>query len=256
MDTASRPTQLTAARYRECLDADFRRMREVAARDLNARVPSCPDWDVAELVQHTGMVFLHKVFGMQTGGEPEEWPPPGTKDEEPLALFDRAYAALNAEFDKRDPSEKTGTWYTPDQTVGFWIRRMAQETVIHRADAELALNEHLATIPDDLAIDGVDEVIIVFLSFITTTWAAEIPALNDCDGRAVRVETDGASWTLHLTPTGVTVDDANDHDAVVSGSPSDVLLWLWRRADDDTVVRQGDEALLTKLRDLLGGSTQ
>jgi hypothetical protein len=31
----------------------------------------------------------------------------------------------------RDPA---GSWYTPDQTVGFWIRRMAQETVIHRID--------------------------------------------------------------------------------------------------------------------------
>jgi hypothetical protein len=34
----------------------------------------------------------------------------------------------------RKPEDPAGSWYTPDQTVGFWIRRMAHETVIHRID--------------------------------------------------------------------------------------------------------------------------
>ena len=241
------------ARYRECLDADFTRMREVVARDLSARVPSCPDWDVAELVRHTASVYLHKTVGMEHNAEPDEWPPPGINDEEPLALFDRAYAGLIAEFDKRDPAEPTGTWYDGDQTVGFWIRRMAHETVIHRVDAELALKEPIATIPDDLAVDGIDEVLITFLNFASVKWHAEFPGLDSCDGRAVRISD---TWTLHLVPTGVTVDDAKDHDASVSGSPSAVLLWLWRRAGDDTVTMDGDPALVAKLRDLLFVATQ
>ena len=49
----------------------------------------------------------------------------------------------------------------------FWIRRMAQETVIHRVDAELALGEPFAPIPDDLALDGIDEVLERFLAFGT-----------------------------------------------------------------------------------------
>ena len=77
-----------------------------------------------------------------------------------LELLDRAYAALTSKFAARRPEEQAYTWYSPDQRVGFWIRRMAQETVIHRVDAELADGELLAAIPADLAADGIDELLI------------------------------------------------------------------------------------------------
>jgi len=68
-----------------------------------------------------------------------------------LELLDRAYAALTSKFAARRPEEQACTWYSHDQRVGFWIRRMAKETVIHRVDAELADGEPLAAIPADLA---------------------------------------------------------------------------------------------------------
>ena len=68
----------------------------------------------------------------------QSWPPPGLDDEAPLPLLARAYGELMAEFSQRAPTDPTPTWYDPDQTVAFWIRRMAQETVIHRIDAEQA----------------------------------------------------------------------------------------------------------------------
>jgi uncharacterized protein (TIGR03083 family) len=244
------------ARYRECLDTDFRRMREVAARDLTRRVPSCPDWDVAELVRHTSAVYLHKVMGMEGGAEPDEWPPPGINEEEPIALFDRAYAALGAQFDRRDPADATGTWYDPDQTVGFWIRRMAQETVIHRVDAELALGEPIAPIPDDLAVDGIDEVLVTFLSFASVKWASEFPGLDRTDGRSVRVEAGTAAWNVRLTPEGIVVGEANGADAGITGTPHEVLLWLWRRTDEDAVSTSGDVSLVSQLRELLFVATQ
>ncbi|TML25945.1 MAG: maleylpyruvate isomerase family protein, partial [Actinobacteria bacterium] len=143
-----------------CLDTDFTRFRQVVARDLTAPVPSCPGWTVDDLVRHVGLVYRHKVEAMRRGLPGEgEWPPAGVEGEETVALLDRGYAELTAEFAARKPDEPSGTWYEPEQTVGFWIRRMAQETVIHRVDAEQALGEPLAEIPDDLALDGVDEVL-------------------------------------------------------------------------------------------------
>lgn len=249
---------MQSERYLECLAADAARLRDVAARDLTKRVPSCPDWDVAELVRHTAAVYLHKVEGMRRGGEPDEWPPPGVNEEEPLRLFDRSYAELIAEFDKRDPSDATGTWYDGDQTVGFWIRRMAQETVIHRVDAELALGEPIAPIPADLAVDGVDEVLVRFLAYIFTKWASELTEqLKDADGRSVLVRADGSSWVVRAATTGVTAEPGDgDTGATVSGKPHDVLLWLWRRADNDAITVDGDTALVAQLRDLLGPATQ
>ena len=147
------------SRFLECLAADYGRTRAVVAGNLDRLVPSCPEWTVGDLVQHVGTVYLHKVATMRDGAVPAPWPPPGLNDEEPVALLDRAYAELMEEFGRRDPEEFSPTWYDPDQTVGFWIRRMAQETVIHRIDAELGADPPIAPIPDDLAIDGIDELL-------------------------------------------------------------------------------------------------
>jgi hypothetical protein len=40
---------------------------------------------------------------------------------------------------------------------------MAQETVIHRVDAELAAGAPVAVIPGDLAADGIDELLAAFV---------------------------------------------------------------------------------------------
>ena len=68
-----------------------------------------------------------------------------------LPLLERAYGELMAEFSQHAPTDPTPTWYDPDQTVAFWIRRMAQETVIHRIDAELGVREQVTPVAGDLA---------------------------------------------------------------------------------------------------------
>ena len=42
---------------------------------------------------------------------------------------------------------------------------MAQETVIHRIDAELGDGAPFAPVPDDLAIDGIDELLRIFVAY-------------------------------------------------------------------------------------------
>jgi uncharacterized protein (TIGR03083 family) len=247
--------------YLPHLAADAARLREVAARDLAAPVPSCPGWTVTDLVRHTAEAYLHKTECMRLGTRPADWAP-DLGAEEPLALFDRAYAALTAEFTARPPGSPAWTWYAPEQTVGFWVRRMAQETVIHRVDAELAAGENLAPIPDDLAVDGVDEVLEVFLGYASRTWPEDFGDLLDgCDGRtALRVTTEGRSWLARLAKDGIVIAEPDSPSAsaaaAVSGPPGPVLRWLWRRAGDEVVSLDGDPALVAKLRELLGAATQ
>src|ERR1700729_313240 len=82
------------SRFLACLEADYRRMREVAGGHLGARGPTCPDWTVADLTRHVSQVYLHKVECMRTGDEVEtDWPPAGLQDEEPVALLDRSSAS-------------------------------------------------------------------------------------------------------------------------------------------------------------------
>lgn len=242
--------------YLDCLEHDYRRLREVAAGAWSSPVPSCPGWTMADLVRHVAEVYLHKTEIMRTGAAPEPWPP-DLSGEDPMVALDRAYAGLVAELTARKPDEPAYTWFGPDQTVGFWVRRMAHETVIHRIDAELAAGAELASVPEALALDGIDEVLVCFLSFATHAWNEHFAEqLTGAGGQTVTVEAGANRWSVRLTPEGVDVTPGGgDAEARISGAPTDVLLWLWRRADEETVGRDGDPSVVAQLRALLGPAT-
>jgi uncharacterized protein (TIGR03083 family) len=256
---------MEASRYLQCLAADYGDLRDAAsAAELTANVPSCPGWTVADLVRHVAQVYLHKVTLMRTGEEPEEWPPPSLAAEAPLAALGRAYGALRAEFRTRGPGLSAPTWYDPDQTVAFWIRRMAQETVIHRIDAELAAGLPVTPLPADLAVDGVDEVLRRMLAYGSVAWPevfAEMVGdhLAPEGGQdAITVAAGTAAWTVRPSPRQVTVEDgAADHPRVrVEGPPGDLLRWLWGRAGDNAVRLTGDPAWAGYLRRMLAAVTR
>jgi uncharacterized protein (TIGR03083 family) len=251
------------ARYLDCLAADFARLRSVARIDQSAAVPTCPGWRVADLTGHVAEVYLHKAAAMRDGVEPQEWPPKQLALQEPLALLDRAYVELTHEFATREPSDQAGSWYTPDQTVGFWMRRMAQETVIHRIDAELATDQPLASIPDDLAVDGVDELLKVFVAFGVANWGRYFTEiLSASPGRTYLVRADAAAWRLRTGPGVFDVQDGpgdTPTDVSVSGASTDVLRWVWNREPTSApsgVSVRGAEDALGQLKRCIAAATQ
>ncbi|WP_214412236.1 maleylpyruvate isomerase N-terminal domain-containing protein [Sphaerisporangium fuscum] len=242
------------------LEDDFALLRAaVAEADPAARVPSCPDWTAADLADHVAKVYLHKTECIRLGAFPEEYPP-GVLDADPLVSLDRCHAALTGQFAAHSPADHAATWHEPDQTVGFWIRRMAQETVIHRVDAELVAGRPVSPIPADLAIDGIDEVLKLFLGYGSAHWKDDMGTLLDKpDERPLSVFTGHHAWRVVATPAGVEVSDAAsgfDADALISGEPGPLLLWLWNRADDDAVRLDGDRALLEQFHALRTAVTQ
>jgi uncharacterized protein (TIGR03083 family) len=239
-----------------CLETDFRRLRGVVSGALGDAVPSCPGWTGADLATHVGAVYLHKVECIRTGAQPDPWAPDLGPD--PLATLDEAYRKLSLEFAAHDPSDKAASWYEPDQTVGFWIRRMAQETVIHRIDAELAAGLAPLPAPADLAADGIDEVLVCFLAYGSVAYPDEVADLmTDGDGATVRLDTESGSWLVQLGPDVVTVERGSaDADAVIRGPEDAVLRWLWRRVGNAAVELDGNRAVVGKLHDLMGVATQ
>src|SRR5579863_1618421 len=223
------------SRYLECLSSDYTSLRDAAAAtDLTEPVPGCPGWTMGDLVSHVALVYLHRATGMRTGQIPEPWPPPGLDDEPLLPLLERAYGELIAEFSARRPTDPTPTWYDPDQTVAFWIRRMAQETVVHRIDAELAAGLPVTPVPDDLALDGVDEVLKRFLGYD----AEDLDQLEGGhlarDGQdTITVLAGQTAWTVRPSPREVVIGDgAGDNPRVmIAAAPDPMLRWLWGRAE-------------------------
>jgi uncharacterized protein (TIGR03083 family) len=219
----------------------------LAEADPAAAVPSCPDWTATDLDNHLATVYAHKVEVMRRGEWPKPWPPAGGVG----ALAD-GYTALVSAFAVREPSDTSVTWFEPDQTVGFWIRRMAQETAIHRVDAQLAAGLPVTPFAPDLAADGIDEV-LGWVVHGSVAWHEEFAAaLADADPRALRLTTEGHMWTVTANPDGVRVEHGwseADPATTISGTPDELYRWLWGRTDD--VVVDGDEALVPQFKALL-----
>ncbi|SDD03706.1 maleylpyruvate isomerase family mycothiol-dependent enzyme [Glycomyces harbinensis] len=230
----------------------------VLAAGPDAPVPSCPEWTAADLLDHVAETYDHKIQSMRlmrSPGEDFRIERPGG----PAEQFEGALADLTAEFDARGPDTLAYTWYGPDQTVGFWIRRMAHETVVHRADAELAAGREPGPVDDALALDGIDEMLTIMLEWGSRAYrdyAAD--ALKANDGLTVGLDAGSRSWTVRIHDGAVSVSDGIHADTRtdVHGSPGDVLLWLWRRLPVAALTAKGDAAKAAALYDLIAEFAQ
>ena len=239
--------------YLELLRTEAARLREVAALGLGAQVPSCPGWTVGDVVEHTAVVYLHKVACTRLGRPPEPWPPAEVEGREPRELFDEAVPELLTLFETSDPEDASHTWWDPDQSVGFWMRRMALETAVHRVDLELAYGVP-TPVDADLALDGIDELLVMMLA--GDEWA-EHGTAEPVDA-VIRVTSAGRSWTVALDAKAVSVDRSADGAVAVevTGDPSVLFLWLWGRSGAESLAMTGDEGAAAAFRRRLAEATQ
>ena len=238
---------------RERLAEEFA-LLAAAAREVSptAPVPDCPGWTAADLITHVTHVYLHKTESMRRGKSPEPWPP-DLSGEEPLAALDRAYAQLAQELATRPPEEPSPTWYEPDQSVGFWTRRMVHETIVHRIDAERSAGSTVSPVAADLAADNVDEALTTMLVYGYDGWPEDFAAVGRL-AEPVTIVVGDSSFTVRQTPEGVIVDDGRDAGATVSGEPVDVVSWLWGRGGAASV--RGNAQHAAQLRKFLQVATQ
>jgi uncharacterized protein (TIGR03083 family) len=238
-------TTLTAQRYFELIDADTERLVEMGERGLKEPVPSCAGWDVAEVVWHTAVVFEHKVRVMADNAWPDPWPPGDFDDKDELGFLREAKDDLFEEFSRHDIGEQTTT-FGSDSTIGFWARRMALEAAVHRYDAELAHSDP-TPVADDLALDGVDEVLQVMLA--GPWWSERVDTQYPVDA-VVAVRAADRAWSCDVRQRSVTVSDGADAAAAatVQGEPQHVFLWLWGRVPDSAVQTSGDASILAQFR--------
>ncbi|NHC14578.1 maleylpyruvate isomerase family mycothiol-dependent enzyme [Motilibacter deserti] len=252
----------SSARYLESLRQDAARIIELAPSGWDHPVTGCPGWDVRETVRHLGEVYRHKAASIRLGrraadSEYVAAPGPG---EDLAAWYSRSLLELLSVLLAAPPTAPVWSWWPQERTLGFWHRRMAQETLVHRVDLEQALGA-ASQIPADLALDGVDEVLAVFLPAFLTE-AGDVPGL--LPGTRARVDVrpanDGAAaWRVELEGTRVVVNRVAPDapaDASVTGSPGAVLLWLWGRLGPRSLSISGDRAQVDALRAALVAATQ
>ena len=261
---------LPAHRYLELIRIDGNLMADTAASlTLEVNVPTCPGWTVRDAVLHTAVVYLHKISCTRFGVSPDPWPPDSWPSEDaeadPVGFLRRCLGELLTELESRDPASPSATWWPPDQTVGFWCRRMALETAVHRVDVESAASA-ISAVDPDLALDGVDELIEMMLGgdwsdVEEDEWAGVDPEAGA--GRALDLVSGQRRW--RVTPYADRIDYAGVYGEPVSGSPpeatisgeaSDLFLWMWGRLPDSVLRVEGDAGLVQAVRDRLALATQ
>jgi uncharacterized protein (TIGR03083 family) len=240
--------------YLQALRDDGTALARAARQGLDPPVPACEGWTVADLVLHTGMVHRHKleIVRGRLAQPPSPWPPPAPARAELLGWYEQGLEELLTVLEATDPGTPVWTFYRPDRTVGFWYRRMAQETAVHRVDAESAHGDP-RPVPAALAADGVAELLEVFLA----RRAEGEPVGGRGETVHLHATDTGGQWQLRLLPAGVEVGQGHARgDAGAAGTASDLLLFLWGRAGADPLERAGDPALLPRVRELAAAATQ
>ena len=240
--------------YLQSLRDDGTALAAAARQGLDPPVPACEGWTVADLVLHTGMVHRHKleIVRGRLAQPPDPWPPPSPPRAELLGWYSHGLEELLTVLEATDPDTRVWTFHRPDQTAGFWRRRMAQETAVHRVDAESAHGGH-RPVPAALAADGVSELLEVFLA----PHAEGEPVGGRGESLHLHATDTEGEWRLRLLPAGVEVGQGHAQgDAGVAGSASDLLLFLWGRAGAAPLERSGDPALLPRVRELAAAATQ
>ena len=132
--------------------------------------------------------------------------------------------------------------------ASFWARRMAHETAVHRADAQIAVGREPDLAPV-LAADAIDE-------WLSGTDSATDPRADALPpGRVLHIHaTDAAlagsgEWTLRGEAAGISLEHGHGRgDVAVRGPAARLLLVLVRRLppDDPAVEIIGDGALFSR----------
>ncbi|MFI5967172.1 maleylpyruvate isomerase family mycothiol-dependent enzyme [Streptomyces asoensis] len=246
---------METAEFLSVLDREGRALAAAAAEaGPGAKVPTCPEWQVRDLLRHTGAVHRWAT-SFVARAEPSFRPfgdPPDLDGDALLAWFREGHERLVATLSAAPPDLECWHFLPAPSPLAFWARRQAHETAVHRVDAESACGRSPEEAARDLdpgfAADGVDELLRGFHGRAKSRVRTEVPRVL----RVRATDAAGAAWTVRLSAEPpVTERDGGgaepDADCEVSGPAALLYLSLWNRAPFPTVT--GDSATATLWRE-------
>lgn len=224
----------------------------VRGADPATPVPTCPGWTFRELFRHVGhgnrwaaQMVAARADQELDHGAVDGSHPPSDPDDATRWLYDSAQRLIDA-VEQAGP--ETPVWtFIGARPAHWWVRRRLHETVVHRADAELALGLD-CTLAPELAGDAIGE------------WLERVAAQAGGNDLALPLE-DGNTVHLHATDAGLgaagewtisadagQIKWAYGHSkatVALRGAATDLLLALTRRVPvaDTGIVLFGDAAM-------------
>jgi uncharacterized protein (TIGR03083 family) len=208
---------------------------------LDVPVPTCGDWGETDLLVHVARVYRRAATAVSERATAQvPWPARDDDGVDPLATLADALEELVHALSTNDPNAPAWNWSGVDQTAGFWARRMAHESAVHRYDAQRA--HGLAQPVDaDLAHDGFDELVDLIVPRVVQRDDARLPT-----AAIVFTATDDAGrWELRLDGKTVErVEALSDPDVTVGGTASALLLAAYNRVPWTSLEVSGDRSVL------------
>jgi uncharacterized protein (TIGR03083 family) len=209
----------------------------IAGADLALPVPTCPGWNVGQLVRHVdgGHRWAEELVRTRATGPISDLPLRELSrftNEDPALLgpiLNEGAEVLAATL--REAGPDIAMWTpTPDGTAAFFARRFTHETAIHRADAALAIGADF-TLKPDVAVDGIDEWLELGslpMHFDIHPWMRELLGAGRTVG--LRGLDTGTDWVVDLTGEAIAWRRGPEDTAVaVHGAVTDLLLVIYKR---------------------------
>ena len=210
-----------------------RSLVDSAEKDHDATVPTCPEWNNLELLNHMKMVWWFAASQINTGNETERTVPSDEMKNSPLEQLEDLLNSCQV----NDFSSPCWSW-TTNKTVGFWVRRMAHENTVHNWDTEGTLDTR-SSISTLLALDGIEEKLFMYPADTNFPDASIHLHCTDCEGE----------WMLASSSGGLEIKrEHGKGDAAVKGRAEDILLYLWGRGQENLECFGDEEVINTWAR--------
>lgn len=244
---------LDPATYLDVLRTRGDRLAATPPEALEARVPGCPEWNVGELLAHVGFVYRWVAATVRAGEHERvsrssiETGPAGAAV---VSWFADALDEVRTTLSQADPDAPVQT-FVGVQPGRFYLRRMAQETLVHDWDAQSASGDP-EPIPAELAIDGVDEALVVYLPRKFDYEAVAPGTTLHLHATDIPEGNPSGEWMLTFGTDAETSRFEHGHrkaDAAVRGSASDLLLFLFGRVPAGRLECFGDPSLPATFQD-------
>ncbi|MDL5199947.1 maleylpyruvate isomerase family mycothiol-dependent enzyme [Streptomyces sp. ALI-76-A] len=214
----------------------------------DAKVPTCPGWQVSDLLRHTGMVHRWATAFVAEGHTSHQ-PDGGLPDLDGAALlawFREGHGRLVDTLASASPDVRCWHFLPAPSPLAFWARRQAHETTVHRFDAESARGGTSGDVDGPFAADGIDELLSGFHARAKSRVRSEHPRVL----RVRATDTDGAVWTVRLSPDAPVTErgDSGEADCEVTGPAARLYLSLWNRLPFPAVTGDASVAELWRER--------
>jgi uncharacterized protein (TIGR03083 family) len=249
--------QLSPDRYFAELEAGTAGLAEILAEhDQSLPIPTCPEWTLRQLVTHVGSAHRWAAEITRRRSNvfiPFREVPDGKLPDDPAEQRAWLRAGAARIVDAVRAAGSAVVWsFTGPVPAGFWIRRMAHETLVHRADAQLAAGAEPEPVIDaEVAADAIDEWLMLLTGGILGNADERINALPAGAGLHIHATDDElggrGEWMIRHDGSGLTVQQGRGKgDAALTGPAASLLLVLMRRrtVPDPAVTVYGDSAVV------------